>query len=95
MSTDQTTIDRLRAELAEARAIATKLQATNRELESVAAELRRDLTGACTERDRLRTRRALLRAFAVGQNARHETLQAPPTGEDWRKLYDQTLGLTQ
>ena len=34
MSTDQTTIDRLRAELAEARAVATKLQAENRELQN-------------------------------------------------------------
>ena len=34
MSTDQATIDRLRAELAEARAIATEIQAENRAMQS-------------------------------------------------------------
>ena len=66
MSTDQATIDRLRAELAEARAIATKLK----------------------------TRLALLRAYAVGQNARHEVTETSPTGDDWNKLYDRVLDLT-
>ena len=95
MSTDQATIDRLRAELAEARAIATKLRTEVKDAALACCELRRDLAGACTERDRMRSRLALIRSYAQGQNARHEVTETSPTGDDWNKLYDHVLGLTQ
>ena len=94
MSIDQAIIDRLRAELAETRVIARKLQAQFQDEVLACGELRRDLAGACTERDRLRTRLALIRSYAQGQHARHEVTEAPPTGEDWQKLYARVLDLT-
>ena len=94
MSIDQAIIDRLRAELAETRVIARKLQAQFQDEVLACGELRRDLVRICGERDRLRSRLALIRAYAVGQNARHEVTEAPPTGEDWQKLYARVLDLT-
>ena len=81
MSTDQTTIDRLRAELAEARAVAARLQTENHELKI-------KLTDHCIERDRLQIKLDAIQAYARGQKARHVALRAAPEGQDWVHLFD-------